>query len=212
VDGALAFDVERSLWRRGITFIAGVDEVGRGPLAGPVVAGAVVLHPGHRSAWLSRVRDSKQLAPKARSDIAACIWDDAVAASVAFVSERTIDRIGIAEAARQAMIQAVGDLQWRPHHLIIDAFRLPACSIPQTAIIRGDSISPSVACASIIAKVARDRFMEDQDALYPEYGFRRNKGYATRHHLEALRRLGPSLPHRRSFAPIREMVAAASAV
>ena len=203
--------VERSLWGRDIGFIAGIDEVGRGPLAGPVAAGAVVLPEVKRIAgrygWLSRLRDSKELTPAAREELAKYIWRYALAAGVGFVPVGVIDRIGIAEASRQAMLAALGELGAKPQHLLIDAFRLPACRLPQTPIIDGDAKCFSIACASIIAKVARDRVMEQNHDSYPGYGFLTNKGYATREHFAALRRLGPCLLHRRSFSPVREMVA-----
>ncbi len=202
------FAAERLLWNGGERLVAGVDEVGRGPLAGPVAAGAVILAPGARFRWLSRVRDSKQLTSEAREELAGRIWEVAVGAAVAFVPVEAVDRIGIAEASRQAMLAAVGDLRERPEHLLIDAFRLPACQLPQTPIIHGDALSLSIACASIIAKVARDRFMDVQELLYPGYAFMTNKGYYTAEHAEALHRLGPCDIHRRSFAPVREMVAA----
>jgi ribonuclease HII len=204
------FAAERFLWSEGIVMVAGVDEVGRGPLAGPVAAGAVVLSPGIRAVgrfkWLSRVRDSKQLTPMAREELAHLIWQHAAAAGVGFVPVESLDRIGIAEASRQAMLAAIGALVEHPAHLLIDAFRLPACAIPQTPIIEGDAKSYSIACASIIAKVARDRFMDQQELFYPGYGFYSNKGYATREHMAALRTLGPCALHRRSFSPVREMV------
>jgi ribonuclease HII len=201
---------ERSLWRDGQRFVAGVDEAGRGPLAGPVAAGAVILPPGLRLAgrfrWLSAVRDSKQLTPEAREGLAPCIWEHALAAAVAFVAVSVIDRIGIAEASRQAMLAAIAQLTARPQHLLLDAFRLPACSLSQTAIIKGDSSSMSIACASIIAKVARDHWMDAQETVFPGYGFVTNKGYYTPEHAEALYRLGPCGLHRRSFSPVKEMV------
>lgn len=202
------FAAERLLWEQGVGVVAGVDEVGRGPLAGPVAAGAVVLPQGARFRWLSRVRDSKQLTPDVREELAGRIWEGAVAAAVAFIPVEAVDRIGIAEASRQAMLAAVGDLRTRPQHLLIDAFQLRACNLGQTPIIRGDATSLSIACASIIAKVARDRFMDVQEILYPGYAFMTNKGYFTAEHAEALDRLGPSDIHRRSFSPVREMVAA----
>ncbi len=206
-----SFSAEASLWSHGIDYVAGVDEVGRGPLAGPVAAGAVVLPPRIRAAgryrWLSRVNDSKQLSPEAREELAPLIWEHSLAAGVAFVPVEPLDRIGIAEASRQAMLGAVGALSERPQHLLIDAFRLPACSLPQTPIIGGDALSRSIACASIIAKVARDHFMDQQELLFPGYGFFTNKGYATSEHMNALRDIGPCALHRRSFAPVREMLA-----
>ncbi len=210
--GPPTFKVERSLWRQGLGLVAGVDEVGRGPLAGPVAAGTVILRPGRRFPWLARVRDSKQLGPTARKELAELIWRHSLAAAVGFVSVETIDWLGIAEAARLAMLQAIGDLSRRPEHLLIDAFRIPACSLAQTPIIDGDALSLSIACASIIAKVARDRVMEDHDARFPGYAFGDNKGYGTPFHLAALDRLGPCDLHRRSFAPVREMVVAGAAV
>lgn len=201
------FAAERFLWEQGVRLVAGVDEVGRGPLAGPVAAGAVVLPVGARFRWLSGVRDSKQLTPNAREELAGRIWEDAVSAAVAFVPVEAVDRIGIAEASRQAMLAAIGDLRARPEHLLIDAFRLRACRLGQTPIIKGDAVSLSIACASIIAKVARDHFMDVQELLHPGYAFMTNKGYYTAEHAEALHRLGPCDIHRRSFAPVREMVA-----
>ncbi len=206
------FAAERSFWRQGLPLVAGVDEVGRGPLAGPVAAGAVILPPGARFRWLSRVRDSKQLSAAAREELAQKVWEYALAAAVAFVPVPSVDRIGIAEASRQAMLAAAGDLRQRPQHLLIDAFRLPACSLGQTPIIRGDETSLSIACASIIAKVARDHLMDEQDARHPGYGFVTNKGYATPGHFDALRRLGPCLLHRRSFSPVKDMVPEAAAI
>ena len=206
------FAVELSLWAGGVELVAGVDEVGRGPLAGPVAAGAVILPAGARFRWLSRVRDSKELTPDARDELAGYIWERALSAAVAFVPVRVVDRIGIAEASRQSMLAAIGDLALRPQHLLIDAFRLPACRLGQTPIVHGDAISLSIACASIIAKVARDRLMDEQDTCYPGYGFITNKGYGTPGHFEALGRLGPCLLHRRSFSPVREMVAGLAAV
>lgn len=197
---------ERRLWRQGACLVAGVDEVGRGPLAGPVAAGAVILPPGAGFSWLARVRDSKRLTPQARLELAECIRRDATAWAVAFVEPEVIDAVGIVEAVRLAMLEAVARLGQQPDHLLLDAFPLPASPIPQTPIVRGDSISLSIACASIIAKVARDRLMEEEDGRYAGYGFARNKGYGTSEHREALRRLGPCPIHRRSFAPVRKLL------
>lgn len=202
---------ERALWGQGTAFVAGIDEVGRGPLAGPVAAGAVVLPQISRInrhlGWLRCVRDSKQLTAGAREELGGYIWQYAVAAGVGFVPVSAIDRIGIAEASRQAMLGAIAELATKPAHLLIDAFRLPACRLPQTPIIDGDEKVMSIACASIIAKVARDRVMLEEHGSYPGYGFVTNKGYATREHFAALDRLGPCVLHRRSFSPVREMVA-----
>ena len=202
---------ERALWGQDVGFVAGIDEVGRGPLAGPVAAGAVVLPSINRISgrfrWLRSVRDSKQLTPIAREELSGYIWQHSISAGVGFVSVSVIDRIGIAEASRQAMLGAIAELATKPSHLLIDAFRLPACRLPQTPIIDGDEKVMSIACASIIAKVARDRVMREEHGSYPGYGFVSNKGYATREHFAALDRLGPCLLHRRSFSPVREMVA-----
>lgn len=199
------FAVERSFWRQGLRLVAGVDEVGRGPLAGPVAAGAVVLPPEADFLWLEGVRDSKQLSAAARESLAPLIWRDAFSAAVAFVSVKDIDRLGIAEASRLAMLLAVGELVCRPQRLIIDAFPINACSLPQTPIIGGDEQCFSIACASIIAKVARDKLMAEAHETYPGYGFDTNKGYYTHQHIAALGALGPCDLHRRSFAPVREM-------
>jgi len=207
---------ERALWGDGVALVAGVDEVGRAPLAGPVGAGAVILPPlprlNRRYAFLRHVRDSKQLTAQAREELSGYIWEHALAAGVGLVSSTCIDRIGIAEASRQAMLLAIGEMSVRPQHLLIDAFRIPACRLPQTNVIDGDEKIASISCASIIAKVHRDRMMRGEDETYPGYGFVRNKGYPTREHFAGLNALGPCPLHRRSFAPIREMVAGLAAL
>jgi len=203
---------ERSLWLQGLDLVAGVDEVGRGPLAGPVVAAAVILSPTSDFRWLFHVRDSKQLSPSDRRELATYIWRDALAVGVGFVSHTAVDRLRIAEATRQAMLRAVGELRRRPQYLIIDALSLPACSLPQKGIIGGAARCITIAAASIVAKVARARYMEGQDRRFSGYDFARNKGYPTPRHLEALHRLGPCDLHRRSFAPVRDLVTARGAV
>lgn len=204
---------EWARWQDGVELVAGVDEVGRGPLAGPVAAGAVILPANVRAAgrfrWLGHVNDSKQLTALQREELVDDIREHSLASAVAFIPVEHIDRIGIAEASRQAMLAAVGDLCVRPGHVLIDGFGIKACSLPQTAIIDGDAKSLSIACASIIAKVARDRVMQERDAEYPAYGFASNKGYATPTHMRAIQAHGPCDLHRRSFSPVREMVAAA---
>jgi len=203
---------EWARWQDGVELVAGVDEVGRGPLAGPVAAGAVILPANVRAAgrfrWLKHVNDSKQLTALQREQLVDDILAHSIAAAVAFVPVEHIDRIGIAEASRQAMLAAIGDLGIRPGHLLIDGFGIKACALPQTAIIDGDALSLSIACASIIAKVERDRVMLERDAEYPAYGFASNKGYATPTHMRAIQAHGPCALHRRSFSPVREMVAA----
>src|SRR4030042_5712421 len=168
---------ERSLWLQGLGLVAGVDEVGRGPPAGPVGAPAVILPPSSDFRWLFHVRDSKQLSPSHRRDLSVYIWRDALAVGVGFISHTAVDRLRIAEATRQAMLRAVGQLRCRPQYLIIDALSLPACSLPHKGIIGGDAPSISIAAASIVAKVARDRYMESQDHRFSAYAFARTTGY-----------------------------------
>ncbi len=202
--GRPALVQERELWRRGFPLVAGVDEVGRGPLAGPVVAGAVVLPPRPGFAWLSRVRDSKELSAQRRQELAACIWRDALAVGLGFVPPEVIDEIGIVAATRRAMLEAIAALSCSPGYVITDFLSLPGLSLPQKPIVDGDALSTSIACAAIVAKAARDGLMARQDRRYPGYAFARNKGYGTPEHLAALRRLGPCPIHRRSYAPVRE--------
>lgn len=205
-----SFKIERTIWGDDAQLIAGVDEVGRGPLAGPVAAGAVILPMGQRATgrykFIRHLNDSKKLSPETREELAPLIWEHAVAAGVAFVSVQSIDRIGIAEASRQAWLAAIGALPVRPQHLLLDAFPLRACNLPQTNIIGGDGISLSIAAASIIAKVARDHLMDTHDSDFPGYGFLTNKGYYTPEHVHALKDLGPCDLHRRSFSPVKEIL------
>lgn len=202
---APTFKEERALLAQGYSCIAGVDEVGRGPLAGPVMAAAVVLPPRLKAPWVKQVRDSKLLTPKRRETLCRHIEESGIANAVGLVSSEEIDRIGIAPATRLAMQQAVSKLTQTPDFLLIDALKLPAVKLPQKAVVDGDSLCLSIACASIVAKVTRDHLMEEMDALYQGYGFAANKGYGTAEHLAALGRLGPCPIHRRSFAPVREI-------
>jgi ribonuclease HII len=205
-----SFKIEKTIWGDDCHLIAGIDEVGRGPLAGPVAAGAVILPMGQRAVgrfkFLKHLNDSKKLTHEQREELAPHIWEHAVAAAVAFVSVEAIDRIGIAESSRQAWLAALGDLPVRPQHLLLDAFPLKACSLPQTNIIGGDGISLSIAAASIIAKVARDQLMDGHDGDFPGYGFLTNKGYYTPEHAQAIKDLGPCDLHRRSFSPVKEIL------
>lgn len=196
------FRVEDSLRARGYRLIAGVDEVGRGALAGPVVAGAVILPPGASFPWLADVRDSKQLTPEAREHLAPLIRQEAVAYAVGVVAAETIDAIGIAPATKTAMRQAIRQLSPKPDYVVIDYVKLPRLGIPQDGITNGDESCYSIACASIVAKVFRDGLMRELDGLYSGYGFARHKGYGTPEHLDCLRRLGPCRIHRNSFAPV----------
>jgi len=196
---------ERELWQRGITAVAGVDEAGMSPFAGPVAAGAVVLAPGTR---LPDVDDSKRLSESERERLAPIIRTQAVAWAVAFVEPAEIDRINIYRAGLLAMRRAVEALALVPHFLLIDARRLKDVPIPQNAIVGGDGKSLSIAAASVLAKTARDARMREFEATYSGYGFSKHKGYGTREHVEALLRLGATPIHRMSFAPVREVHAA----
>lgn len=197
------FIEEKRLAEQGYRFIAGIDEVGRGPLAGPVLAAAVILPLNLDTPWLHLVRDSKQLTPKRREFLFPLIDKVAIAIGVGSVPPEAIDARGIVKATRMAMCSAVELLPHHPDFLLIDYLTLSELSLPQRSIVKGDSLSLSIACASIIAKVTRDRLMVALDELYPEYGFARHKGYATREHLSNLRRLGPCPIHRECFNSVK---------
>ena len=182
---------------RGLPFsICGIDEAGRGPLAGPVAAAAVILPPDRDISFLN---DSKKLSPKKREELFDIIRAEAVAFSVTLIDAQRIDEINILQATYEAMRQAVSGLQTRPDVLVNDAVTIPGIDLPQAAVVKGDAKCISVAAASILAKVTRDRLMEEYDALYPGYGFAKHKGYGTAAHIEAIRTLGPCPIHRRSF-------------
>ncbi|HJY85357.1 MAG TPA: ribonuclease HII [Candidatus Acidoferrales bacterium] len=191
---------EREARQRGWLRIAGLDEVGRGSLFGPVVAAAVILNHKRRIVGLD---DSKKLAPQLRAVLAERIREHAVAWSIAEVDAQRIDAWNIYQASRQAMGAAVAQLQVTPDYLLIDALHLDL-PFEQRALTKGDARSVSIAAASILAKVARDLLMDKWDAVYPHYGLRHNKGYSTPDHLAALRHYGPTPLHRYSFAPVRE--------
>jgi ribonuclease HII len=197
---------ERRLWAKGHLRVAGVDEVGRGPLAGPLVAAAVVLPQALDAPWVDEIRDSKQLTPSARERLAPQIQRAAIGFGVGMADVDEIDAVGIAEATRQAMARAVRQVPCGVDHLLVDALELSVDGIPSASIVHGDAICCSIAAASIVAKVARDRLMTRLDALYPGYGFARHKGYPTPQHVEALERLGPSPLHRRRFAPVQRLL------
>lgn len=196
------FNYERRFWQQGKSLVAGVDEVGRGPLAGPVVTAAVILDD---SFDLVPVTDSKQLSRKERESLYLKIVDAAVEVSVGVSDSRVIDRENILEADRLAMVQAVSSLWHHPQQLIVDAVKLPL-TIPQLTMYKADAKSISVAAASIVAKEYRDHLMEDYDRLYPQYGFKDNAGYGTAAHLAALKQYGPSPIHRLSFAPVKKQL------
>jgi ribonuclease HII len=203
---APSFTEERILEAQGYRYIAGVDEVGRGALAGPVVAAATIL-PCHIDApWTGLVRDSKQLSPGKRQLLFPQIHQTAVAKGIGLVGCEVIDAQGIVKATRLAMKLAIDQLSPPPQTLLIDFMSLPEVELPQKGIIGGDSRCFSIACASIIAKVTRDNLMVELDEAYPGYLLAHHKGYGTREHLACLRRLGPSPIHRRSFRPVKDMV------
>jgi ribonuclease HII len=189
---------EKIAWGSGAKLVAGVDEVGRGSLFGPVVAAAVVLDPCYR---IRGLRDSKLLIAERREVLAQRIREHAVAWAIAAVDAARIDQINIYHASRQAMHEAVAQLNPAADYLLIDAMRLNY-DVPQQAIIHGDALSASIAAASILAKVERDRMISEWDPVFPTYGLKSNKGYSTPKHLTALREHGPSPLHRQSFAPV----------
>lgn len=185
--------------------IAGVDEAGRGPLAGPVVAAAVMLDPG---APIDGLRDSKQLSARARERLADAIRERAYGWSLGHADAGDIDRINILQATLLAMARAVAGLPTSPHHVLIDGLHCPQLSCSVEAVVGGDRRFPSISAASILAKVSRDAEMIELDRRYPQYGFKRHKGYPTREHRDALREHGPCPYHRRSFAPVRAAIEA----
>ena len=188
---------ERRLWESGRSYIAGVDEVGRGPLAGPVVAAAVILP---QDFDVLGIDDSKKLSPKKREELFEVIKEKALAWSVGWVGPERIDEINILEATKEAMTQAVQGLSLQPDHVLIDGnFTVRALALPQTAIVKGDANSTSIAAASILAKVTRDRYMEEMDSVYPGYAFASNKGYGTKAHYDGLKAQGPTPIHRKTF-------------
>lgn len=197
-------DFEIPLWERDIFYIAGIDEAGRGAWAGPVMAGAVIL-PVDRSLCetLKGVRDSKLMTPKEREALFDRVKEISAAWCVAEASQEEIDRMNILAATRLAMQRAIDGLSVRPQHLLIDYVRLHNQPVPQTNIKHGDMLSLSIACASILAKVTRDRRMSTEyEELYPQYGFAAHKGYGTAQHMRALEQFGPCPAHRMTFHPI----------
>lgn len=195
-------EYENELYEKGITLIAGVDEVGRGPLIGPVVAAAVILpkgfyHPG--------IKDSKKLSEKKREELYKVITENALSIGVGTVSEEVIDEINIYEATKTAMKEAINSLTIPPGHVLIDAMKLDL-KMPSTSIIKGDALSESIAAASIIAKVTRDHLLMKMDEEYPMYDLKNNKGYGTKKHLEALEKYGACKYHRKSYSPVTKVL------
>lgn len=196
IKSANLLQFEQPLWQRGLVRVAGVDEAGRGPLAGPVVAAAVILPPHWRS---QAIFDSKKLTESRREISFAIIRENALAVGIGIVAEQEIDRINILQATLKAMEIALANLQPPAQYALVDGNQLPKLALPMQAIVKGDQLSQSVAAASIIAKVTRDRMMRDYAQLYPQYGFERHKGYPTRHHIAMIREYGLCRLHRRSF-------------
>ena len=194
---------EQELYKKGIKLIAGTDEVGRGPLVGPVVAAAVILPENY---FLEGIDDSKKLTEKKREKYFDIINKDAIAVGIGIVDAKTIDEINILEASRLAMKKAIESLKIKPEHILSDAMKLDNQDIPYTDIIHGDALSESIAAASIIAKVTRDRMMYDLDKEHPEYGFAKHKGYPTKLHLENLEKYGVLDNYRFSYKPVRKIL------
>lgn len=206
MDG-LGLEQERELWAQGYRWLAGLDEAGRGAWAGPVVAAAVILPPYHSelSSILCEVRDSKVLTPLKREALFPLICVTSLTVGIGMASAQLVDALGIVKATQQAMFMAIRNLSLVPDYLLIDALRLPEVDIPQRGLIKGDAHVLSIAAASIVAKVFRDRVMIAIDKYQPGYGFAAHKGYGTPAHRAALERLGPCTIHRLSFAPLRGM-------
>lgn len=193
-------EYENELYNKGIKYIAGVDEVGRGPLVGPVVTAAVILPVDF---YDERINDSKKVTEKKREMLYDVIMEKAVSVGIGMSSSEVIDEINILEATKKAMKEALNNLSVKPEHVLIDAVKLDI-DIPSTSIIKGDAKSQSIAAASIIAKVTRDRMMYELDKEHPEYDFAHNKGYGTKKHIEAIKKYGILKEHRKSFAPCNE--------
>ena len=199
LEGMLAY--EKECYARGMELIAGVDEVGRGPLAGPVVAAAVILP---KACKIPGLNDSKKIPKSKHKEIYEAVLQNAIAIGIGIKDNHVIDQVNIYEATKLAMMEAIGQLEPQPQHLLIDAMKLDL-PIPQTSIIKGDANSLSIAAASIVAKVTRDQMMEEFDREYPGYDFAQNAGYGTANHLAGLHKLGVTPIHRRSFEPVKSM-------
>ncbi len=195
---------ERNARKAGYTRIAGLDEAGRGPLAGPVVAAAVMLPDG---LLIPGLADSKQVPEKERDKLFDVIRERAICFGIGVANEKTIDQVNILQATIIAMEQALRSLAPSPDYLLIDALTLPRISLPQQGLVKGDCRSHSIAAASILAKVTRDRMMIELHERYPQYNFKRHKGYGTREHVERIRKYGPCEAHRKTFRPVAQMLA-----
>ncbi len=197
------YKYEKELWKQGIHLVAGMDEVGRGPLIGPVVTACVILP---EDFVLEGLTDSKKLSEKKREEFYDYIINHAISIGIGMMSEKVIDEVNIYEATKLAMYQAVEKSKVKPEHVLIDAMKLDKLEMPSTSIIKGDAKSISIAAASVIAKVTRDRMMIELDKKYPMYGFKSHKGYPTKKHIEAIKEYGLIDGYRKTFKPISEMV------
>ncbi|MDE7263130.1 MAG: ribonuclease HII [Anaeroplasmataceae bacterium] len=193
------YEFEEKLYDEGYHMICGVDEAGRGPLAGPVVVASCILPPFLR---IEGINDSKQLSAKKRAELYKVIVKNAIDYKIVFISEKEIDSLNIYQATKKGMLEAIQGLKNAPDYALIDAMPLGELKIPHNSIIHGDARCASVAAASILAKVTRDEFMEKMDVKYPNYGFKKHKGYGTKTHLEALEKYGPCAIHRKTYAPV----------
>lgn len=200
---AAMYEYERQANAEGYDLIAGVDEAGRGPLAGPVAVAAVILP---KELYLPFLNDSKKLSEKRRETLYDMIKEQAVAYSVVLVDREIIDKENIYEATKNGMYNAILKLSQKPDKVLIDAMPLDKLPIPSLSIVKGDAKSASIAAASVLAKVTRDRFMLEMDKVYPEYGFKNHKGYGTKAHIEAIKKYGPCPLHRETFEPIKSMI------
>ena len=193
------YEFEEKLYDEGYHLICGVDEAGRGPLAGPVVVASCILPPFLR---IEGINDSKQISAKKRAELFKIIIKNAIDYKIVFISEKDVDELNIYQATKKGMLEAIHGLKTQPDYVLIDAMPLGELKIPHNSIIHGDSRCASVAAASILAKVTRDEFMEKMDVKYPNYGFKKHKGYGTKAHMEALEKYGPCEIHRKTYAPV----------
>ncbi len=194
---------ENDLYQKNIKYIAGVDEVGRGPLVGPVVTACVILP---KDFHLEGLTDSKKLTAKKRDLFFDYIKEHALSIGIGIIDERKIDEVNIYEATKLAMYQAIDNCKIKPEHILIDAMKLEKLTIPSTSIIKGDAKSISIAAASVIAKVTRDRMLDELDQKYPMYDFKNNKGYPTKKHLAAIKKYGIINEHRKTFSPVKNYI------
>lgn len=197
------YQYEKGLWNHNVNYVAGVDEVGRGPLVGPVVTACVILPHDFK---LEGLTDSKKLSEKKREKFYSYIMEHALSVSIGMMDEKVIDEVNIYEATKLAMYQAINNSDIKPEHVLIDAMKLEDLEMPSTSIIKGDAKSISIAAASVIAKVTRDRMMIELDKQYPMYGFASHKGYPTKKHVEALKKYGVLDNYRKTFHPVDELI------